>query len=147
MIECSSCGAVLGHLYLDHLELTERLTKDLARNGSPTDVYVSSTGVDLKPNLDVYYAWARARAAEANSKAMAALEEDEVFGEIVDKTPKITAANYLYTPQNMIARALLSPVRWTEQDFPYSLAPDGQRSMFAAATCCLRMFMADPSAY
>lgn len=57
MIECSTCGNCVGHLYLDYYRLTGKLTQDLAKGLSAfsSDEYAYEGGT-LGPFLTTYYA-------------------------------------------------------------------------------------------
>ena len=121
MIECSSCGKQVGHLYEDYQQFTRNLLKDIEQNGMPpalNDDYVT-TGEeeprDIKPYLETYYNWCAANGA----------------------TP--------FNANNIIIRALLGLVPLEDSAIPYSIEEDGQRGYYEVKICCMTMLMTDPS--
>jgi DNA-directed RNA polymerase subunit N (RpoN/RPB10) len=117
MLECSSCGTHLGHLYEDYHALSARLTKDL-QSGS-LGQYVTRADDDLTEFISTYYKW---------------------YGS-VDKSlyPK-------HEPGNIVARALLRTRKLKEEHLPFgsTTEPDGQISVHETRICCLRMLQTDP---
>jgi len=124
MIECSSCGTVVGHLIYDYYRLSKQLIEDLKENGVPTGSYrVTETGYedDLTPFVTTYYQWL----AQHQS----------------DDPPPVE-----YKPVNVIARALLRRRELDPADLPFGSKreEDGQLSMLEERFCCLRMLQTDP---
>lgn len=124
MIECSSCGQCIGHLFSDYYDLSKKLIDELQKRDVPTGDYTTSQGDDIGPYLRTYYEW--------YSKAKA-----EVAGEVLE-----------YQPKNIVARALLRIKDLTDDMLPFGSLrePDGQLTPYEARTCCLRMFLGDPGA-
>ena len=118
MIECSSCGQQLGHLYEDYYELTIKLEREL-KNGKIDGSYKTRHGDDLSMFLKTYYDWATDNAEKA-----------------------------VFQPANIIARALLRIKELDTKDLPFGMKTelDGQRDVHEVRVCCLRMFQCDPSA-
>ena len=122
MPECSSCGRFLGHLYDDHIELTKKLQTDIDNTGSPQGQYIGTiSGEDITEFINTYYTW-RAE---------------------WDKThPGFP----VFTPLNIVSRALIAVKPLEEKDLPFGTAreEDGQRTVFEHSICCLRMFQGNP---
>ena len=122
MPECSSCGRFLGHLYDDHIELTKKLQEDLSNGGSPSGQYRGAvSGEDITDFINTYYTWR----AEFDKKH----KDFPVF-----------------TPLNIVSRALIAVKPLEEEDLPFGTAreEDGQRTVFEHSICCLRMFQGNP---
>ena len=120
MIECSTCGNSVGHLYADYDRLTQKL-KEVLHAGtalSPTsEGFTYGDGSSLAPYLATYYTWLQG-------------------GTHPD----------LYEPANVVARGLLRIRDLEPAHLPFGrLNPDGQRNQFEASICCLRMLHSDPS--
>ena len=118
MPECSSCGRFLGHLYDDHVELTKKLTDDLAKNSKPTGKYIGAVSTqDITSFIDTYYTW---KAKNPDSPD--------------------------FKPLNIVSRAFLALKPLEESDLPFGTAreDDGQRTVFDHPICCLRMFQGNP---
>jgi DNA-directed RNA polymerase subunit N (RpoN/RPB10) len=125
MIECSSCGQCIGHLFEDYYDLSKRLIDELKDNEIPNSDYtVTSTSDDIRPFLKTYYIW------------YSNLTDDEKLNVPV------------HSPANVVARALLRLEELKTSDLPFGSAreDDNQISAFEARICCLRMFMSDPGA-
>jgi hypothetical protein len=121
MIECSTCGNCLGHLYRDYVRLAIQLSRDLASDVIPEPKdkrYTYGDGDSIAPFLHTYYTW-------------------------VEQNPKYKD---IYEPQNVVARAMLRLRELKPEHLPFGKpAADGQRNQYEAALCCLRMLQLDPS--
>jgi len=121
MIECSTCGNCLGHLYGDYVRMSIQLCRDISTDKIPEPkdkAYIYGDGDSIAPFLNTYYKW---------------LEENPKYKDI-------------YEPQNIVARALLRLRELKPEHLPFGkAAADGQRNQYEAALCCLRMFQLDPS--
>ncbi len=125
MPECSSCGRFLGHLYDDHIELTKKLTADIA-NGGPQGSYIGTISEDdITEFVETYYTWRAEQEAKDKEKAK--------------NLP-------VFTPLNIVARALIRVKPLEDSDLPFGTARelDGQRTVFEHSICCLRMFQGNP---
>lgn len=119
MLECSSCGTHLGHLYEIYYTLRDQLTDDLVINGTPNQTYTGANGDDLTPFITTYYEW------------LNTVDKDKVPD---------------HQPSNIIARALLRTRELEKEHLPFGSAKedDDQMSVHEARICCLRMFQTDP---
>ncbi len=123
MIECSSCGQCLGHLYDDFYDLSKKLLDELQTSSDvPTGFYITRDGDDIGPFLTTYYEW---YSKHRNDKDV-----------------------IVYRPETIIARALLRIQELSEDFLPFGShrEEDNQLSPFEARACCLRMFQTDPGA-
>lgn len=120
MLECSSCGQHLGHLYEDYYRLTKQLMEELETQSVPYGDYTTSQGDDLTSFVQTYYTWL--------------IEQDQ------------TRSIPVHEPCNIIARALLRTRELKLEHLPFGSAKedDGQMSVHEARICCLRMFQTDP---
>ncbi len=121
MSECSACGTHVSHLMENYYDFASALIEDIraSADGIPKlrDEYITSDGRDIKEMyLKVYYAW-------------------------LEKNP----GKSLYTPINVLQRALLRHFPLTEAELPYATEADGQRGLHEPRVCCLRMFLCDPT--
>ena len=118
MLECSSCGQIVGHMYEDYYRLSEQLMKELKEQPEqiPRGDYQALS--DLNPFIKTYYAWY--------------LKNKETALE--------------YYPCNIIARALLQTCVLVEGHLPFGSKreEDNQLSYFEPKICCLRMLETDP---
>jgi DNA-directed RNA polymerase subunit N (RpoN/RPB10) len=120
MIECSSCGQCIGHLFEDYYDLSKNLIDELAYREVPSGTYITSMGDDISKFIHTYYTW---------------------YNNIEDKSGVLK-----YSPKNIVARALLRLQDLTEDSLPFGSdrEPDMQLSPYNTRICCLRMFMSDP---
>lgn len=130
MIECSSCGNVVGHLFDDYYALRARLQKEInSGRDIPSDQYVvQATGDDIGPFLRTFYTWVK---------------------ETVDEDPDSVKAFVArrYQPANIVARAMLRLKELDKEELPFGSKreADGQHSRFEPRICCLRMLGTDPT--
>jgi hypothetical protein len=125
MIECSTCGNAVGHLYADYYRITQKLKEVLKEHGGMIDFaaveYRYGDDNTVGPFLATYYTW---------------LQAQKALGSSVD----------FYEPANVVARGLLRIRDLAPEHLPFGrLNPDGQRGRFEASICCLRMLHSDPS--
>lgn len=120
MIECSTCGKAIGHLYGAYYRIAQYLIEVLAENRQVDPAapeYTYGTGNTLGPYLATYYGW------------LADQHQTD-----------------FYEPANVVARGLLRIRELQREHLPFGRAnPDGQRNQFEASICCLRMLHSDPS--
>lgn len=126
MIECSSCGNQLGHLYNPYFILSKQLLRDTtSAEGSydavvdlitnNKDKYTYEDG-NISDFLITYYTWAK------------------------DHTDLD-----LFKPSNLVARALLAVRDLTSDQLPFGKpGQDGQRNPYDARTCCMCAFQCTP---
>lgn len=130
MIECSSCGNIVGHLYDDYYALRGQLQKELDSGRKvPSGSYVvKATGDDIGPYLRTYYEWANDQIDEDPSAIKAIIAQR-------------------YQPANIVARAMLRIKELDKDDLPFGSKreADGQLSRFETRMCCLRMMQTDPT--
>lgn len=121
MIECSSCGQVVGHLYGDFYSLTKQLMEELEGTDIPSGSYQTKSGDDIRPFLRTYYSWY----SEAKEQPDPPLE---------------------YLPNNVVARALLRTAELNTEDLPFGSKreTDGTLSFDEPRICCIRMLITDP---
>lgn len=117
MLECSSCGQYVGHLYEDYYTLTKQLVHELEHRTIPTMRYITSSNKDVSKFIHNYYTWYDQHKDEAS-----VLE---------------------YLPGAIVSRALLN-LKETPLPFGSLSEPDGQQSPFEAKICCLRMLQTNP---
>lgn len=121
MIECSSCGNCIGHLFEDYYDLSKQLIDELSRNDVPSGKYITNEGDDISEFISTYYTWY----------------------DTIDKSKVLE-----YSPRNIVARALLRLRELSPDHLPFGTErePDMQLSPYNTRICCLRMFMSDPGA-
>lgn len=119
MLECSSCGQHLGHLYEDFYTLTKQLINELKSSGRPTGSYVTKADDDITEFVQTYYDWYNQQEG---------------------------ADAPVHEPANIVARALLRTQRLEPTHLPFgsNVQDDGQLSIHEARICCLRMLQTDP---
>jgi len=120
MLECSSCGQHLGHLYEDFYVLTKQLKNELENYKRPTGTYSAKyNGDDITEFVRVYYEW-----------------YDQQEGANIP----------VHEPANIVARALLRTQELDPSHLPFgsNVQDDGQLSIHEARICCLRMLQTDP---
>lgn len=132
MIECSSCGRVLGHLYEEYYAqgmflagLVENLITIEEYQQFAAKDYSGELGEGWTNFLQPYFKWLSELPAEE-------------FSEHV---------KYMFTPHNLVARALLHPHSLgPRKSFPINIRDkNGQYLLTETKYCCLRMFKCDNS--
>lgn len=118
MIECSSCGQHLGHLYESYYTLTQQLTEELKNYDTPSGTYRADNGDDISQFINTYYTW---------------------YNQQEGPVPT-------HEPCNIVARALLRLRELEPEHLPFGSTrePDGQMSFYEARICCMRMLQTDP---
>ena len=124
MIECSSCGKVLGHLYEDYYNLgalLERLSQEndalsLANSDHTEDFRTPNSHDNWNEFIKPYFRWLVEHPDDRD----------------------------MYTPHNIVARSLLRPYGEVSR-MPINLRVLGKPLLTDARYCCLRMFMTDNS--
>jgi DNA-directed RNA polymerase subunit N (RpoN/RPB10) len=120
MLECSSCGQHLGHLYKDFYTLTKQLKNELEYSGRPTGSYITKANNDnITEFVRTYYDWYKQQEG---------------------------ADVPVHEPSNIVARALLRTQELDSAHLPFgsNVQDDGQLSTHEARICCLRMLQTDP---
>lgn len=117
MLECSSCGQYVGHLYEDYFTLTKKLIDELEHRDVPSMRYITSLDKDITEFIQNYYTW-----YDLHKDEEGVLE---------------------YLPGAIVSRALLN-LEITPLPFGKHSEPDGQHSPFEARPCCLRMLQTNP---
>jgi len=121
MIECSSCGRCVGHLYDDYYQLSIKLTRLLEKNNAETLATADYSVEFTTPN------------------------SGDNWNEFLKPYFQNEGLHPDYSPENLVARSLLRLRPRTAEDFPLGKKTNGQRSPFEAKICCLRMFLCDSS--
>jgi len=134
MIECSSCGKIIGHLYHDYYELslkTSRILKSLTDKEDDLSTVYKALADQIDGNSDFKY-------GDGNSLS-------EYLSTYYEWLSENLEHDY-FTPHNIVARGLLRLRDLKPEHLPINkLAEDNQRNHFEASTCCLRMLHSDPS--
>jgi DNA-directed RNA polymerase subunit N (RpoN/RPB10) len=126
MIECSSCGNQLGHLFVPYLNMSKQLLRDTVSADRDYDSIIDALtdnkskyeydDGDASAFLITYYTWAKDH------------RDQDVF-----------------QPSNLVARALLEIKTLDNARLPFGRpGSDGQRNAYDARTCCLREFQCTP---
>lgn len=125
MIECSTCGRCIGHMYEDYYNLGHVLSEIIAgkTSGDLADEDHSDVMQTDGKNLWTYFL--------------------QPYFQYLKTHPDEDVPSF--TPYNLVARALLRIHPWKPTDLPFWQPVNGHHDMRNPKYCCMRMFTCDNS--